>query len=65
MEELRLCAAHTACAGAQVTWLRDRLLTLGVEVALSVRQTVPHLPRVTPDLDAWRRITVEFGAGAG
>ncbi len=65
MQELRLRAAHTACAGAQVTWLRDRLLMLGVEVALSVGRTVPHLPRATPDLDAWRRIAVEFGAGAG
>jgi len=35
MQELRLRAAHTAWAGAQVTWLRDRLLMLGVEVALS------------------------------
>ncbi len=29
MQELRLRAARTACARAQVTWLRDRLLKLG------------------------------------
>ena len=29
MQELRLRAAGTACARAQVTWLRDRLLKLG------------------------------------
>ena len=30
LQELRLCAARTACARTQVTWLRDRLLKLGV-----------------------------------
>ena len=65
MQELRLRAAHTACARAQVTWLRDRLLKLGVEVVRSVRRIVLHLPRATPDLDAWRRIAVELGARTG
>ena len=32
MQELRLRAARTACARTQVTWLRDRLLKLGVHV---------------------------------
>ena len=32
MQELRLRAARTACARAQVTWLRDRLLKLGAHV---------------------------------
>ena len=54
MQELRLCAAGTACARAQVPWLRDRLLKLGVQVVRSVRRIVLHLPRATPDLAAWR-----------
>ena len=45
MQELRLCAAGTACARAQVPRLRDRLLKLGVQVVRSVRRIVLHLPR--------------------
>ena len=65
MQELRLCAARTACARTQVTWLRDRLLKLGVHVVRSVRRVVLHLPRATPYLDAWRRIALALGARAG
>ena len=50
MQELRLRAARTACARSQVTWLRDRLLKLGVHVVRSVRRVVLHLPRSTPHL---------------
>ena len=56
MQELRLRAARTACARAQVTWLRDRLLKLGAHVVGSVRRVVLHLPTATPDLQAWRHI---------
>ena len=55
MQELRLRAARTACARAQVTWLRDRLLKLGAHVVGSVRRVVLHLPTATPDLHAWRQ----------
>ena len=48
MQELRLRAAGTACARTQVTWLRDRLLKLGVHVVASVRRIVLHLPTATP-----------------
>ena len=65
MQELRLCAARTACARTQVTWLRDRLLKLGVHVVRSVRRVVLHLPRATPYLDAWRRIPLALGARTG
>ena len=65
MQELRLCAAGTACARAQVPWLRDRLLKLGVQVVRSVRRIVLHLPRATPDLAAWRHIAFALGARAG
>ena len=65
MQELRLRAARTACARTQVTWLRDRLLKLGVEVRRSVRRLVLHLPRATPYLDAWHHIALALGARAG
>jgi hypothetical protein len=63
MQELRLRAARTACARVQVTWLRERLLKLGVHVVVSVRRIVLHLPTATPDLDAWRRIALALGQG--
>jgi hypothetical protein len=65
MQELRLRAARTACARAQVTGLRARLLTLGVHVVVSVRRIVLHLPTSTPDLDAWRHIALTLGACPG
>ena len=64
MQELRLRAARTACARTQVTWLRDRLLKLGVHVVVSVRRIVLHLPTSTPDLVAWRHIALALGARA-
>ena len=65
MQELRLRAARTACARTQVTWLRDRLLKLGVHVVRSVRRIVLQLPRATPYRDAWRHLALALGARAG
>lgn len=65
MQELRLRAARTACARAQVTTLRERLLKLGVHVVVSVRRFVLHLPTSTPDLTAWRHIALALGARTG
>ena len=65
MQELRLRAARTACARAQVTTLRERLLKLGVHVVSSVRRIVLHLPTSTPFLDAWRHIALALGARPG
>jgi hypothetical protein len=65
MQELRLRAARTACARAQVTGLRARLLKLGVHVVVSVRRIVLHLPTSTPDLDAWCHIALALGACPG
>jgi len=65
MQELRLRAARTACARAQVTTLRERLLKLGVHVLGSVRRIVLHLPTSTPFLDAWRHIALALGARPG
>jgi hypothetical protein len=65
MQELRLRAARTACARAQVTTLRERLLKLGVHVVRSVRRVVLHLPMSTPFRDAWRQIALALGACSG
>jgi hypothetical protein len=65
MQELRLRAARTTCARAQVAGLRERLLKLGVHVVVSVRRLVLHLPSATPHLDAWRRIALALGARPG
>jgi hypothetical protein len=65
MQELRLRAARTACARAQVTTLRARLLTLGVHVVRSVRRIVLHLPTSTPFIDAWCHIARALGARTG
>ncbi len=65
LQELRLRAARTACARAQVTTLRERLLKLGVHVVVSVRRIVLHLPTSTPFVDAWRHIACALGARAG
>ena len=65
MQELRLRAARTACARAQVTTLRARLLTLGVQVVRSVRRIVLHLPTSTPFVDAWCHIARALGARTG
>ena len=64
-QELRLRAAGTACARAQVPWLRDRLLKFGVQVVRSVRRIVLRLPRATPDLAAWQHIAFALGARVG
>jgi Transposase DDE domain group 1 len=65
MQELRLRAARTACARAQVTTLRERLLTLGVHVVRSVRRIVLHLPTSTPFLDTWCHVARALGARTG
>jgi hypothetical protein len=65
LQELRLRAARTACARAQVATLRDRLFKLGVHVVVSVRRIVLHLPTATPALHAWRHIALALGARTG
>lgn len=65
MQELRLRAAHTACARAQVWTLRERLLKLGAHVVVSVRRVVIHLPLAFPFLSTFRKIALALGAGSG
>lgn len=62
MQELRLHAARTTFARAQVWTLRDCLLKIGVRVAASVRRIVLHLPASFPFLDPWNRIAARLGA---
>jgi hypothetical protein len=65
MQELRLQAAGTACARAQVCMLRERLLKLGARVLVSVRRVVVHLPATFPFLPAFRRVALALGAATG
>src|SRR4029453_4651769 len=55
-QELRRRAAGTACADAQVTTLRERLLKLAVWVERSVRRIVLHLPMDFPWVPTWRQL---------
>jgi Transposase DDE domain group 1 len=65
MQELRLRAAGTDCARAQVWTLRERLLKLGARVLVSVRPMVVHLPASFPFLPTLRRVTLALGASPG
>jgi hypothetical protein len=65
MQELRLRAAGTACARAQVDMLRERLLKLGARVLVSVRRVVVHLPASFPFRPAFRRVALALGAATG
>jgi len=61
-QELRRRAAGTACAAAQVTTLRERLLKLAVWVERTVRRIVLHVPATFPWLRTWRRMACAVGA---
>jgi hypothetical protein len=61
-QTLQAHAQGTACAHAQVSTLRERLLKLAVWVERSVRRIVWHLPTAYPWLTTWRQIAVAVGA---
>ena len=65
MQELRLRAARTACARAQVWTLRERLLKLGAYVVVSVRRVAIHLPVSFPFLASFRQMALSLGALSG
>jgi hypothetical protein len=65
MQELRLRAARTPCARAQVATLRVRLFKLGVRVVVSMRRIVLHLPLRAPYGSTWQRVALGLGAGTG
>ncbi|HZN69893.1 MAG TPA: IS1380 family transposase [Tepidisphaeraceae bacterium] len=61
-QELRRRAGKTACAEAQVTTLRERLVKLAVWVERSARRIVLHLPLMYPWLPTWRHLARAVGA---
>ena len=65
LQELRLRAARTDCARAQVWTLRERLLKLGARVLVSVRRVVVHLPASFPFRNTFRRVALALGASTG
>jgi len=65
MQEIRAAAARTSLARAQVSTLRERLFKLGVEVVVSVRRIVLHLPATFPFRDEWHDIAAALGARSG
>lgn len=62
LQELRRRDARTACAHAQVSTLRERLLKRAVWVERSVRRIVLHLPRTAPWGTTWHRVAMAVGA---
>ena len=61
-QELQLRADRTALRGAQIPRLRQALITIGVQVVLSVRRIVLHVPRSHPDAVPWARLARALGA---
>jgi hypothetical protein len=61
-QELRRRAVKTACADAQITTLRERLIKLAVWVERSARRIVLHLPLTFPWLPTWRQLARAVGA---
>ncbi len=61
-QTLQAHAQGTACAGAQVSTLRERLLKLAAWVERSVRRIVLHLPARGGWLTTWRQIALRVGA---
>jgi hypothetical protein len=64
LQELRLHAARTTYARAQVATLRERLLKIGTRVVASARRFVLHLPAAFPDSHAWHLIARRLGVAA-
>ena len=65
MQEIRLKAARTSLARAQVSTLRERLFKIGARVTVSVRRIILHLPESFAFLREWNRIALALGARAG
>src|ERR1035437_6799325 len=65
MQELRLSAAGTNCARAQVWTLRERFLKLGARVFASVRRMFIPLPQSFPFLTTFRHMAMELEASPG
>jgi hypothetical protein len=61
-QTLQAHAQGTACADAQVSTLRERLIKLAAWVQRSVRRIVLHLPTTYPWLTTWRQLALRVGA---
>jgi hypothetical protein len=61
-QTLQAEAQGTACADAQVSTLRERLIKLAAWVERSVRRLVLHLPTTYPWLTTWRQLALRVGA---
>jgi hypothetical protein len=64
-QSLQQASQRTACAGAQVATLRERLIKLAVWITRSARRIVLHLPRAFPWLEPWRQVARAVGARTG
>lgn len=64
-QTLQQQAQRTACVGAQVATLRERLIKLAVWITRSARRIVLHLPRACPWLESWRQVARAVGARTG
>jgi hypothetical protein len=65
MQEIRLNAALTTLARAQVWTLRERLLKLGARAVASVRRIVVHMPESFSWRNDFQKIAAALGATAG
>lgn len=65
MQEVRLKAAHTRYARAQVSTIREHLLKIGAWIEVSVRRIVLHLPKAYPFRAEWNSLALALGAQAG
>ncbi len=65
MQELRLRAARTKLARAQVSTLREALLKIGTSVSASVRRIVLQMPESFPFTHAWGTVAHSLGACSG
>jgi len=63
-QTLQAQAQGTACADAQVSTLRERLIKLAAWIERSVRRIVLHLPTTYPWLTTWRQIALRVGAAS-
>ena len=61
-QTLQAQAQGSACADAQVSTLRERLIKLAAWVERSVRRIVLHLPTSYPWLTTWRQLALRVGA---
>lgn len=64
IQELRLRAARTDFAHAQAARLREQFLKIGVQVVVSVRRVVLHMPNTFPYVEAWRRTALSLRAAS-